>query len=316
MENNMSKCKAAVIAAVIITLVFGLSGCRKSGNVSENTYKNGNVKETTIVTSFYPMFIFTQNITAGVPGVDVVNMTQPQTGCLHDYQLSPSDIKLLEKAQIFVINGAGLENFMDKLTGQLTELKIAEASKGIELLKEKDGSTDSAAVSNPHVWVSISGAILEVKNIGRQLAELDPANADQYLSNTEAYVKKLEAQKIKMHEELKDLKYRDIVTFHEAFSYFAKEFNLNVAAVIEREPGVEPSAGELADTVDRIKSLNVKALFAEPQYSSKAAETIARETGAMVYYLDPIVTGTVNADPDSYIRIMDENLKTLVKALG
>lgn len=302
----MGKLKAAVIAVLIVTLISSFSGCGNKASVSEKAKLNED--GITIVTSFYPIYIFTKNITSDIPGVNVVNMTQPQTGCLHDYQLNPSDIKLLEKAEVFVINGAGLESFMDKVVSQLPDLKIVEASSGIELLGKEE--------KNPHVWVSISGAILEVKNIGNSLAELDPDNAGKYLSNTDAYVKKLEAQKAKMHEKLSSVKKRDIVTFHEAFSYFAKEFDLNIAAVIEREPGVEPSAGELAETIDKINDIGVKALFAEPQYSSKAAETIAAATGAKVYYLDPVVTGSSEADPDSYIRIMDENLNTLLEALN
>ena len=155
--------------------------------------------------------------------------------------------------------------------------------------------------------------LLQVQTIGDQLSSLDPTNAAKYKENTSAYIKKLEAQRDKMHLALDGLKNRDIVTFHEAFPYFAKEFNLNIAGVIEREPGSEPSSKELADTIDKVKSLKVKALFAEPQYSTKAADTIAKETGAKVYTLDPVVTGPMEAD--AYINIMDSNLKTLQEAL-
>jgi len=116
-----------------------------------------------------------------------------------------------------------------------------------------------------------------------------------------------------MHLALDGMKNRDIVTFHEAFPYFAKEFNFNIVAVIEREPGSTPNAKDLSETIDRVKNLKVKALFAEPQYSAKAAETIATATGAKVYTLDPVVMGPMEAD--AYINIMDNNLKTLEEAL-
>ena len=138
-------------------------------------------------------------------------------------------------------------------------------------------------------------------------------NAAKYKENTSAYIEKLEAQRTKMHLALDPLKNRDIVTFHEAFPYFAQEFNLIIAGVIEREPGSAPSAQELAETIDQVKSLKVKALFAEPQYPAKSADTIATATGAKVYTLDPVVTGPMEAD--SYINIMDSNLKTLQEAL-
>ena len=106
-----------------------------------------------------------------------------------------------------------------------------------------------------------------------------------------------------------------IVTFHEAFPYFAKEFGFDIVAVIEREPGSEPGAGELAKTMDLIREKRVSALFTEPQYSPKAAETIANETGAKVYSLDPFVTGTEDAPADSYETAMLKNMDELKLAL-
>jgi len=146
---------------------------------------------------------------------------------------------------------------------------------------------------------------------------MDPEHAEEYIANTENYVKKLEELKERMHKALEGVKNRDIVTFHEAFPYFAEEFGLNVVGVIEIEPGSEPSAKELGEIIEKVREFNVKALFIEPQYSSKAAETVARETGAKVYTLDPAVTGPMGDDAyDAYINIMENNLKTLVEALG
>lgn len=286
-------------------LSLSLAAC---GRTAENIdYEQG--KETLIVTSFYPIYIFTSNIADNIEGVKVVNMTEPQTGCLHDYQLVPADMKVLEKADIFVINGAGMESFLEKVMSQLPNLNIIEAAEGMHLLEDESGE------ENPHVWVSISGAIEEVNNITDGLIKADPANEASYRKNSEKYVKKLEALKNNMHETLKDIKIKDIVTFHEAFPYFAQEFDLNIVSVIEREPGSEPSAGELADTIKAINDAQVKVLFAEPQYSAKAAESIAAQTGANIFILDPVVTGPKVADLDSYEKIMEENLKVLIEAL-
>ncbi|MCX7842124.1 MAG: metal ABC transporter substrate-binding protein [Clostridia bacterium] len=307
--------KGRISIVLMLAIAFSLltAGCNKSIGAASKT------GEKLIVTSFYPMYIFTRNIAKDIPGVRVVNMTEPQTGCLHDYQLMPEDLKLLEKAHIFVANGAGMENFIEKVVEQLPNLKVVEASKGLELLGEEKHEHEQEGKHNdeinPHLWVSITGAIAQVKNIGEQLAAHDSENAAEYKKNMEEYAKKLEALKEKMHNALKGIKNRNIVTFHEAFPYFAKEFDLNIVAVIEREPGTEPGAGELADTIEKIKAAKVKALFAEPQYSRKAAETIARETGAKVFMLDPVVTGPKDADPDSYIKAMEDNLKVLVEAL-
>jgi len=300
MKKTMRLILVLAIAGIL------LSGCSKA-STSTNEQQDKTDKYI-IVTSFYPIYISAINITRDIPGVEVINMTKAQTGCLHDYQLTPQDLKILESADVFLINGADMEAFMDKVIKQRPNMKIIEASKGLELLKEESGA------QNPHVWVSVSGAMAEVENIALELATADEKNAELYKKNASAYIEKLSALKEKMHSSLEKVKTRDIVTFHEAFPYFAKEFDLNIKSVVEREPGEDPSAGELAETIDLIKSSNVKALFAEPQYSSKAAETIARETGAKVYILDPVVTGEFAHD--AYINAMEKNLKVLEEALN
>ena len=299
--------KSIKILGLILLSLLMLSGC--GSQTEDSSSKTNNTEQPiTIAASFYPMYIFTLNVAKDIPNVKVVDMTKPTTGCLHDYATTPEDMKNLEGAKVLITNGAGMESFMDKITSQMPDLKIVEASKGIELIK---GSGDEG--DNPHVWVSISNAITQVQTIGDQLALLDPNNATKYKENTNVYIKKLEAQRDKMHLALDGIKNRDIVTFHEAFPYFAKEFNFNIVAVIEREPGSAPNAKELSETIDQVKGLKVKALFAEPQYSPKAAETIATATGAKVYTLDPVVMGPMEAD--AYINIMDSNLKTLQEAL-
>lgn len=300
----MSKFVRFIFVLTISMLL--LAGCGHD-NKQNNTVNNKNV---TIVTSFYPMYISTINITRDVPGVEVINMTKPQTGCLHDYQLVPEDMQKLEKASIFIVNGAGMEAFLDKAVKQQPKLKIVDASKNITLIKNENGE------QNPHVWVSISDAIMQVKNIAEQLALLDPVNAEKYKKNANEYNKKLVALRDEMHSSLDNVKTKDIVTFHEAFPYFAKEFNLNIVDVIEREPGTEPSPKELEETIAKVKQLKVKALFAEPQYPAKSAEVIAKETGAKIFILNPAVTGESKPDAyDDYIIIMKKNLEILKEAL-
>lgn len=295
---------------MIISTVL-LAGCgdgkNSGGAVNSNAATNKNF---IVVTSFYPVYISTINIAKDVPGVEVINMTKPQTGCLHDYQLTPEDLKTLEKANAFVINGADMEAFLDKAVKQRQQLKVIDASKNIVLLTDQNGE------KNPHVWVSISNAMIQVQNIADQLSEFDPQNAVQYKKNAEEYKKKLKIVRDTMQTTIAGTTKREIITFHEAFPYFAKEFNLNIVAVIEREPGSEPSPKELAETIEKVRSSRIKALFAEPQYSAKAAETISRETGAKVYILDPVVTGEAKPGAyDDYIHAMEKNAGTLREAL-
>lgn len=298
----MKRIMSLVLCLLLVILVAGC-GSTKQGGSDKKAFR--------IVTSFYPMYIDVINITKGVDGVEVVNMTKPQTGCLHDYQLTTEDMKTLEKADAFVVNGAGMESFLDKVVKQQKNLKIIDASKSDEINLLKDGDEE-----NPHVWLSVTYSIEQVKAITSQLCEADPAHADAYRKNALDYVTKLDKLRTQMHEELDNLPHKDIVTFHEAFPYLAKEFKLNVVSVIEREPGTEPTPQELEETIRQVNALPVKVLFTEPQYSPSAAKTIAAETGAKVYQLDPVVTGEANEQAmDAYIDAMKKNMEVLKEAL-
>lgn len=309
--------KLMKMAVVVISAILLLSGCGDAGGRDAGKGDAGGTATRdsgdglSIVTSFFPVYVSVINITRDVSGVTVTNMTEPQTGCLHDYTLRPGDLKLLEKADVFVINGAGMEAFLDDVLKQLPDLSVIEAADDIPVIIDENGEV------NPHVWVSLTNAAAYVQNIADQLSEIDEANAEQYRKNAASYIQKIEALREEMHRELDDLENRDIITFHEAFPYFAQEFDLNIAAVVEREPGTEPTPKELASIIDTVKQTGIKALFAEPQYSSKAAETIAAETGAELYTLDPVVTGeSVPEAADAYLDAMRRNMETLKKALG
>ncbi len=284
---------------ILIVLLFSLSFEAKSFSSDDKT------KNIKVVTSFYPMYIMAKNVTNNIPSITVQNLTPPTTGCLHDYSITTDDMKKLTEAQILVINGAGMESFLNKVTAQYPKIKIVKLSEGIPLIKGNEGE-------NPHVWVSVSDAISQVKTLEKALGKYDPKNKKGYQKNAAKYIAKLETLKRKMHKELAPYKEAAIITFHEAFPYFAREFGLKIAAVVEREPGNEPSAKELADTIKLIKKHKIKALFSEPQYPAKSANIIARETGLKVYILDPAVTGS--DDNNTYINIMEKNLATFKEA--
>jgi zinc transport system substrate-binding protein len=290
-KSNMLKIHAAFTG---LLLLFSISAPAENPKIK-------------IVTSFYPMYVAVLNVAGNVPGVTVTNMTKQVSGCLHDYQLSPDDMKILSNADIFVVNGAGMESFMEKVIKDRPNLKIVNASKGIDLIRDKNG------IENPHVWVSISLHKKQIDNIAAGLSKCDPENARTYRKNADAYILKLEELRIEIAKFTRTISNRDIITFHEAFPYFAKEFGLNVVAVIEREPGSDPDARELANTIETIKKEKIRVLFAEPQYSTKIAEIIARETKAKIYTLDPVVSGPFAAD--AYLKIMEKNLVVLREAL-
>ncbi len=283
----------------ILTLVIMIAGCQ------DTSFDDSKVN---IVTSFYPMYILTSNIVDGANNVELTNLTSNQAGCLHDYQITTNDMVKLSHADVLIANGGGMESFIEKATSLYKDLKVIDASNEFEsqIVKTDD--------DNSHYWVSISLYIEQVKSVSKVLCEIDPSNATLYEKNAKEYISKLETLKNKMHNALDSISSKNIITFHEAFSYFADEFNLDIVAVIEREPGTYPSSKEVADIIELVKSKDVKAIFVEPQYSRTAADTIARETNVNVYTLDPVVTGEFNKD--AYITTMEQNLNTLVEALS
>ena len=248
------------ILTIIILVSLFLTGCNNSAKSNNSTESNNKL---TIVTSFYPMYISTLNIVKDIPNVEVLNMTTSQTGCLHDYSLSTKDLKTLSNADILIINGAGMESFLDDVIDKYSDLKIIEASKGIDLIEdtEHDDHTedhdheDHDHDVNPHVWVSISKNIEEVSNIAEELSSLDPNHANEYQDNANKYIAKLENLKTEMHSTLDNIAHKDIITFHEAFPYFAEEFGLNIVGVIEIEPDSEPSAKEVENIISIINDL-------------------------------------------------------------
>lgn len=281
--------------------------------------------DTLVVATFYPMYVFAQNVAQGVPGVRVVNMASQQTGCLHDYQLRTRDMALLEQADALVINGGGMERFLDKAVSLRADLPVIDASAGIDMLpgehahdghEREDGHAQEHEdeALNAHVWLDPSLAIEQVRNIAAGLSLADPDNAARYDANARDYIARLTALDAWLREALAPLRGREIVTFHEAFDYFARAYGLEIAGVVEHEPGENPGTRELAETCDLVTALGIPALFVEPQYPQQAAQTVARETGARVYALDPVVSGGGAAD--DYERIQRQNAATLLEALG
>ena len=306
--------KQRIFLIILIIISFSLVGCDNIQTIED--------KKLNIITSFYPMYIATANLVDGIESVALECLASPEVGCLHDYQLTVNDMRKLELADAFIINGGDMESFLDKAISTYPELIVVNSSEGILEVEEHDEvecedeneHNHHHGEVNSHVWVSIPNYIAQVKNISQKLQELDPENASFYIKNESEYVQKLEKLNQELLDSVSDVDIKNIVTFHEAFDYFADDLGLNIVAVIEREPGTSPSARELVGIIDSIRKLNVGAIFVEPQYLKTAATTIANETGVKVYELDPIVSG--NFEKDAYEKIMRKNIMVLKEALN
>ena len=276
----------------------------------------------TVVTSFFPIYVFALNLTQGVEAITVESLTAPDAGCLHDYQLQTGDMKELARADVFLINGAGMEGYLAGVFDAFPELPVVDASTGVALLEdcsdhdEHDGHNHEHTY-NAHIWLSAKNAIIMVGNLAEGLIAALPEHADAIAANRDSYITRLTALDTELTDALAPLPRKDIITFHEAFPYFAQTYGLNVAAVINRDPDDALSPRQLAEMCKTVKALGAPPLFTEPQYEDMAAQTISRETGASIHTLDPIVTGPETDIPLTwYEDVMRQNLAVLLEALG
>ena len=305
--------KAKIVTIVLVVLLLiAVIICALNMRKEKSTKYN-------IATSFYPVYIATLNIVEKAEDVTVTNITKDVNGCLHDYALTTEELVSLSNANALVINGASMEGFMDKVISNYPNLKIIDSSSLIDLIEEEEDVEDNHEEGhhhevNSHIFASVSNYIKQVENITEGLVQINPENKEIYIKNKDEYIRKLELLKEEIKESMDSLKNKNIVTFHDSFDYFAKEFGLNVITTIENEHGLSPSAKEMAEIITKIKEEHVKAIFIEPDSNAKIAEMVANETGTKIYTLNPVTSG--KDDLDEYINIMRDNLATLKEALS
>lgn len=294
--------KKNVIYIIVAILILGVlvTAVVVTNQNKEKTVDNGKFK---IVTSFYPMYILTANITQGAKNIELVNMTDTNVGCIHDYTLTTSDMKKIENADAFIENGLGLEDLITKALSSNTKMKIIDASKDmINLIKEEDEV-------NPHVWTSLSQHIKQTQNIADALIQINPENAQVYEKNTKEYIEKLSELKLRYETELQNLSEKSAVSLNEAFEYLGKEMKLDLKTIHTDHEKNTISAETLKQIIDEMKQKNIKIILVDINDNTKNAETIAKETEATIYKLDSGLTGSLSKD--AYLNSMTGNLEKL-----
>ena len=265
-----------------------------------------------ILATTYPVYLFTTAVTEGADGVEVSLLVNQQTSCLHDYTLTVADMKAIEGADVIVMNGAGLEDFMDDALSA-SDATVIDCSAGMDLLPAQGHEGHDHDTEYDHVSSML-------QQISQSLSELDSAHHDLYTRNESAAQTALTAADLGWREALAPYKGRSIVTFHDGFQYFANALGLTIFKAIEEEEGATASAQELAEIVDAIKvsqeyDLGTIPIFTEVNGSTASADTIAREVGCQVYQLDLIMSGG-GTGLQPYLDAMQKNVDTLVEALG
>ncbi len=300
-----------------------------------------------IVTSFYPVYIATLNVTDGIEGVEVTNMTENSNGCLHDYQLTAKDMRKLEHADVFIINGAGMETFMEAVLETYPNLTVIDTSKGISLLEgtihehvhinenheelheeeehtheheeehihedihkhEESEIEHNHGQYNGHIWLNPDTYNIQITNIKNGLMKVDTAHAISYEENAHKYIEKVDAigQEI---EKIGQSRHKEpIVIFHDSYAYLAEKLNFRIVHQVVMEEDTSMSAGEIAEIMEEIKQNNVEILLTEKQFSNQIPKRIAEETKTKVVVVDSLVSGEL--DKDAYINGMKENIRIL-----
>ena len=310
-----------LMLAAILVVSFGFTGIYVSHT------QNNQDEDFVVVTSFYPMYIAAMNVIGDTNGVTLKNLSEPQTGCLHDFQLTPADMKLLSTADVFIINGGGIEAFMEDIATQYPDLMIIEACEGIELLseehehEEQHGSGDAIVDDhdhdhgdvNAHAWMSVELYQKQIENIAKGLTRANPENSASYLANQNAYDGKL-SELQQLQEEIRQFfaDENEVIMFHCAYDYLALDYDLEVAFCMDLDEERQVSAGEVAQVIDVIKNHGVKYIFAEELYAKDICNLIQKEVAVEVVYLDPLTRGEYDAD--SYLNAMKENMNRLKMA--
>lgn len=353
-----NKCKFVGIMFLCILIVCtlavmayehtaGMKGA--AGGVSNASDSAKNTDEAddilTVVTSFYPMYIATLNIVDGVKGVRIENLSEPQTGCLHDFQLTPEDMKLLSTADVFVINGGGIESFMSDVAKAYPKLDVVEACEDVALLSEDDADSDhdhdneadtesdsdhdhdhdheadaesdsahdhDHGDENAHAWMSVPRYRTMVQTIAFRLAEKDAKHADEYYANAKAYDAKLAVLEEKINSIKSLTNGQNIIIFHEAYAYVADDFSMNACYLLDLDEERSVSAGEIKQVIGAIKDDSVSVILAEELYGKSMGDTVSRETDVHVVYIDPLNRGEY--DKDSYLDGMEHNIELIKEA--
>ena len=275
-----------------------------------------------ILTSFVPLYCFAVNV-AGEQA-DVENLLPSGVGP-HDYQFTRRDLEKISGADVIIINGLGLENWLDRALSSAASgsnrIAVAAANLDSLLLRPNSsigearrfGTVHDARNINPHAWLDPQIACHYVTNILRALQATDPNHSAAYQNHAEVYLNRLRNLDRELESALAPIRNRPLLSYHNSFPYFVRRYGLRLAGVIETIPDVDPAPRHLASILQAARSVGVKALFTEPQFDSRLVRQIAADLSIPVGQLDPLETGELT--PTVYEAGMRRNARELQRLL-
>lgn len=273
-----------------------------------------------VTATVYPVYLVAKTVAEGVPGLTVERMVAETGACVHDYNLSVNDLKKLEYADLLIESGAGLESFLEGLLSRYPDLKICDASQGVETLlgaehDHGDGHEEEAheEETDPHIWMDPKNLAVQTQNIADSLSSLLPEYRNAFQKNAGELIERLQETDLELSAMLAPLRCRELITFHEGFSYFARAYGFTVTG-IEEEAGSEASALVLRDLIDEIRAHQVPAVFYEKNGSDRSALVLSRETGVPALPLSMLMDG--DGTVEGFLTEMLENGRTIAEGYG
>jgi zinc transport system substrate-binding protein len=295
--------KIAIIAIVIVIPLSIFAVYETNSNPQFTIIDNSKLQ---VVSSFYTIHEFAQNV--GQEKIDVTLLV-PIGVEPHDWEPTIKDVLIIQNSDLIVINGIGFENWVDKLDEN--DYRGIIVNTGDEILIKNSDEEYVNDSGDPHIWLNPVFAKIQVQTIATSFSNLDPENQQYYQLNAAKYIEQLSLLDSKIRNELSDCN-SDFIAFHDAFSYFADEYDLNQHTIISsNDPHGEATAKTLENVISLARELNIKVIFAEENVDTRTSQIIANEIGGKVLVLSPLEVGS----DGTYISKMTENLSNLKEAL-
>lgn len=303
LQRRTGRHRSLLLLALL--LLLPATGCNQSNSTPPSQAQEASPPEQQlkVVATFLPMYWFTKAVAGDLAQVEI--LIPPGTE-VHEYQATPANVQAIATANVLVKNGLGFEEFLEDTVENAgnSQLKEIDASMGIQPLNNHEAG-------NPHVWLDPSLAIQQVENIRDGLIAADPTHKETYQANAAAYVQQLESLDSEFKRRMQQYPNCTFVTFHNAYPYLAKRYQLKLVAVVEI-PEDQLSPLDVQKAVAAVKQYKVKALFGEPGMDNKLLQSLSQDLNLSLRPLDSLETGPT--DPQHYFTAMKANLQTLESA--
>ncbi len=289
------------LVCLLLSFCLALSLC----SCTEKELQKSDEEEFRIVTSFYPVYVTTLNLVDGADGVSLINLTEPDIGCVHDYTLTPDDIEKMAGADLFIASGMGMESFVGKTSMGIPRLETLECGEDVpNIIGDED------EIQNSHYWMDIENTINQCEKIKRTLIRLNPENSGVYEKNAAEYTEKLSSLLEEAKTRAEGFGDGSVTVYHDSLEYFTKELGIGYVTI--------PSDADLDEYFKVPGATQFSHLLVQQSLiDSEEVKKICKVTGCTPISIDTLTSGAEDGnDKDAYINAVHHNLDAIEQVLG